>query len=115
MVAAMTNEDVPSQPPALCSTVEKAFEILTRKWAGLIIRELSGGQRRFCEVERGIPAVSARMLTERLKELEAAGIVRRTVDTGTPVHTLYDLTEKGRALIPVMKGIEEWAQAWSGS
>jgi len=55
------------------------------------------------------------MLTERLKGLEAAGIVRRTANTGTPVRTLYDLTEKGRALIPVMKGTEEWAQAWSDS
>jgi len=55
------------------------------------------------------------MLTERLKELEAAGIVTRTVDTGTPVRTTYQLTEKGRALIPVMRGIEQWARAWSGT
>ena len=122
MVAAVGRRDVYSlvpktdpQPTALCSTVERAFEMLTRKWAGLIIRELSGGQRHFCEVERGIPSVSARMLTERMKELEAAGIVKRTVDTGTPVRTLYDLTAKGRALIPVMKGIEDWAHAWSGT
>ncbi len=101
------------KPEALCPTVEKAFDVLSRKWAGLIIRELSSGPRHFREVERGIPSVSARMLTERLKELEAAGIVRRTVDTGTPVRTLYELTEKGRALIPVMRGIEQWARTWS--
>ena len=106
----MSNPD--PQPAALCSTVEKAFEMLTRKWSGLIIRELSGGRRHFCEVERGIPSVSARMLTERMRELEAAGVVRRTVDTGTPVRTLYELTEKGRALVPVMRGIEDWAKAW---
>jgi DNA-binding HxlR family transcriptional regulator len=97
----------------LCPEVEKAFDVLGRKWAGLIIRELSAGPRHFCEMERGIPSVSARMLTGRMKELEAAGIVRRTVDIGTPVRTVYDLTEKGRALIPVMRGIEQWARTWS--
>ena len=94
--------------------MEQAFEILGRKWTGLIIRELSDGPRHFCDVERGIPAVSARMLTERMKELEATGIVIRRVDTGTPVRTTYELTQKGRALIPVMKGIEQWAHAWDG-
>ncbi len=103
-----------AQPDALCPSVERAFDVLGRKWTGLIIRELSGGPRHFCDVERGIPAVSARMLTERMKELEAEGIVRRTVDTGTPVRTSYELTEKGRALIPVMRGIEQWARTWSG-
>jgi DNA-binding HxlR family transcriptional regulator len=101
-----------AQPDELCPAVEKAFDVLGRKWTGLIIRELSGGPRHFCDMEKGIPTLSARMLTERMRELEAAGIVRRTVDTGTPVRTSYELTEKGRALIPVMRGIEQWARAW---
>ena len=107
----MPNEH--EQPEQLCPAVEKAFDVLGRKWTGLIIRELSGGSRHFCDMEKGIPSLSARMLTERMRELEAAGIVRRTVDTGSPVRTSYDLTEKGRALIPVMRGIEQWARAWS--
>lgn len=98
---------------ALCPEVERAFEVLARKWAGLIIRELSAGPRHFCDLEKGIPAVSARMLTERIKELEAEKIVTRTVMTGSPVRVIYDLTEKGRALIPVMRGIETWAHQWS--
>jgi DNA-binding HxlR family transcriptional regulator len=102
-----------AQPEQLCPAVEKAFDVLGRKWTGLIIRELSGGPHHFCDMEKGIPSLSARMLTERMRELEAAGIVRRTVDTGSPVRTSYDLTEKGRALIPVMRGIEQWARAWS--
>ena len=102
----------PRQHEPLCDVVEHAFEILGRKWTGLIIRELSDGPRHFCDVERGIPAVSARMLTERMKELESAGVVVRRVDTGTPVRTTYELTEKGRGLVPVMKGIERWARAW---
>ena len=109
------NPDSPAAPPdAVCLAVEKAFDVLGRKWTGLIIRQLCDGPRHFCDVERGVPAVSARMLTERLKELEAAGIVTRTVDVGTPVRTTYALTHKGEALIPVMRGIEQWARAWSG-
>ncbi len=96
----------------LCPTVERAFEVLGRKWSGLVIRELASGPRHFCELERNIPSVSARMLTERAKELEAEGIVMRTVHTGSPVRVVYELTEKGRALIPVMRGIESWARQW---
>ena len=97
---------------ALCPAVEHAFEVLGRKWAGLIIRELSSGALHFCELERGIPSMSARMLTERIKELEGEGILTRTVSAAPPVRVLYELTEKGRALIPVMKGIEAWAHQW---
>jgi DNA-binding HxlR family transcriptional regulator len=99
----------------LCPSVEAAFNLLGRKWAGLIIRELSAGPRHFCDLERGIPAVSARVLTERMKELEEAGILTRTVDTGTPVRVIYALTDKGKALIPVMDGLEKWARSWNGA
>ena len=99
----------------LCPSVAAAFNLLGRKWAGLIIRELSAGPRHFCDLERGIPAVSARVLTERTKELEEAGILTRTVDTGTPVRVIYALTDKGKALIPVMDGLEKWARSWNGT
>jgi len=101
--------------PALCPTVERAFDVLGKKWSGLIIRELSEGPRHFCDLEKGIPSVSARMLTERIKELEAEAILTRTVHTDSPVRVVYTLTEKGRALIPVMRGIETWARQWPGS
>jgi DNA-binding HxlR family transcriptional regulator len=98
---------------ALCPTVERAFDLLGRKWSGLIIRELSDGPRFYRELEKGIPNVSARMLSERVKELETEGVVTRTVQPGSPIRVVYELTEKGRALIPVMQGIESWARAWS--
>ncbi len=107
-------EDMDSQvPEKICPRVERAFELLGRKWAGLIIHVLSEGPLYFCEIERAIPSVSARMLTERVKELETVGIVSRTVHTDTPVRVSYRLAEKGRALIPVMKGIERWARTWA--
>jgi DNA-binding HxlR family transcriptional regulator len=96
----------------LCPSVEAAFNLLGRKWAGLVIHVLASGSLRFCELERAIPGVSARVLTERMKELEAEGIVSRTVDTGTPVRVTYGLTDKGKALVPVMRGIERWARSW---
>jgi DNA-binding HxlR family transcriptional regulator len=96
----------------LCPQVEGAFELLSRKWAGLLIHVLSAGPKHFSELRAAIPGVSARMLAARVKELETAGIVRREVQTRSPVRVLYSLTEKGRALIPVMAGIAGWARAW---
>ena len=108
--------ETPPNASKLCPSVERAFEILGKKWSGLIIRELSEGEKHFCDLERGIPALSARMLTERIKELESEGIITRTVQTeAPPVRVIYNLTEKGRALIPVMRGIEAWARQWADS
>ncbi len=100
---------------ALCASVEQAFNLLGKKWAGLVIRDLSAGPRHFSDLERGIPSVSARVLAERVKELEAAGLLTRTVHTESPVRVVYELTEKGRALIPVMAGIEQWARTWNNA
>jgi DNA-binding HxlR family transcriptional regulator len=98
--------------PAVCSTVESAFNLLGRKWAGLIVHVLSSGPLHFCDMERAVPGVSARMLSERIKELEEAGVVTRTVHGGAPVRVVYALSDKGKALVPVMRGIEKWARAW---
>jgi DNA-binding HxlR family transcriptional regulator len=100
-------------PAPVCPTVEGAFALLGRKWTGLILRSLMDGPRQFRQLERAVPALSARLLTERIRELAAEGIVSRTVDTGSPVRVLYALTEKGRALRPVLKGIEKWAREWA--
>ena len=96
----------------VCPSVERAFELLGRKWAGLIVHVLSGGPGYFCEVEQAIGAVSARMLATRLKELMAEGLVRRTVQTGSPVRVRYSLTAKGKALEPALRGVEQWARKW---
>jgi DNA-binding HxlR family transcriptional regulator len=67
---------------------------------------------RYAELRAAIPDISDRMLSERLRELEAAGIVVRTVLPDPPVRVEYDLTEKGRALKPAMNAIGEWAERW---
>jgi DNA-binding HxlR family transcriptional regulator len=98
---------------SICPSVQDAFDVLGRKWTGLIVHLLSGGERHFCEMEKAVPALSARMLAARIKELEEEGIVLRTVHASSPVRVTYQLTEKGRDLIPVMAGIEEWARKWA--
>jgi DNA-binding HxlR family transcriptional regulator len=99
--------------PLICPSVEGAFNLLARKWMGLVVHVLATGPRHFCELEREIPGVSARLLTERIKELEAEGIVTRTVSTGRPVRVVYELTAKGRGLVPVLRGLAKWARSWS--
>jgi len=106
----MLNRDCITSP-----SVESAFELLGKRWTGLIIQALLNGQRRFKEVAEGVPGVSDRMLSERFKELEEAGIVRRVVYPETPVRIEYMLTERGRALRPVIDNIREWALVHGGT
>ncbi|WP_368987167.1 winged helix-turn-helix transcriptional regulator [Caldifermentibacillus hisashii] len=94
--------------PTLCPRVEKAFEIIGKRWTGLIIYQLMNGPMRFCEIESSIP-ISGRLLSERLKDLEKLGIVSRQVFPEVPVRVEYSLTDKGLALNPVMKELQTWA------
>ena len=100
---------------AICPTVSGAFELLGRKWVGLIVHVLDDGEKRFCELEKAVPAMSSRMLAARMKELEEAGIVIRTVYTGSPVRVTYRLSGKGADLQPIMRGIEKWAWKWQNA
>ncbi|MFK4998861.1 winged helix-turn-helix transcriptional regulator [Bacillus sp. N9] len=90
-----------------CPRFEKAMSILGQRWTGLIIHQLLNGPQRFCTIESAMP-ISARVLSERLKELEKEGIVNRQVYPETPVRIEYSLTDKGLALQPLIKEIENW-------
>ncbi len=94
-----------------CPRLEKAMSILGQRWTGLIIYQLLNGPQRFCTVEAAMP-ISARVLSERLKDLEKEGIVKRQVYPETPVRIEYSLTEKGMALEPIMNEIASWAEQW---
>lgn len=97
----------------LCPKFEAAFTLLGKRWTGLIIRSLLDGPKRFSDISDMIPNMSARMLTERFKELEKEGIILRTVYPEIPVKIEYSLTEKGRDLAPAMDEIQKWAERWS--
>lgn len=95
----------------LCPKFEEAMSMLGKRWTGLIIYQLLTGEHRFCELETAI-GISGRLLSERLKELEKLGVVKREIYPETPVRIEYSLTEKGKSLGPLMKEIEKWSQTW---
>ncbi|TDF99613.1 winged helix-turn-helix transcriptional regulator [Paenibacillus piri] len=97
---------------SLCPKFEAAFEILGKRWTGLIIQSLLNGPRRFKDISEMIPGMSDRMLAERFKELEAGGLIIRHVYPETPVRIEYELSDKGRALQPVMEAVQEWGDSW---
>ncbi|MCD1258260.1 helix-turn-helix transcriptional regulator [Paenibacillus athensensis] len=96
----------------LCPKFENAFELIGKRWTGLIIRVLMNGPKRFKDISDMIPSMSDRMLSERFKELEASGIITRHVYPETPVRIEYELTEKGKGLEPVMDELQKWADSW---
>lgn len=100
------------QEYTMCPKFEDAFELLGKRWTGLIIRTLLNDQKHFSEISAAIPNLSARMLTQRLKELESNGIVVRSVYPETPVRIEYELTEKGKDLTAAMDEIQNWAEKW---
>lgn len=97
----------------MCPKFENAFELLGKRWTGLIIRTLQGGHKRFSDVAEAIPNISARMLTERFKELEKENIIIRKVYPETPVRIEYELSEKGLELEAVMNEVQKWAEKWN--
>lgn len=97
---------------AFCPYFQQAVELVGRRWCGAIARALLDGPRRFSELERSIPDISARALTQRLRELEAEGILAREVEPTSPVRVTYALTAKGRDLEEVVTSLERWAHEW---
>jgi len=97
---------------ALCPRFHIAIELVGKRWTGAIVRTLIAGPRRFNELLARVTGISDRLLSERLRELEAAGIVRRDVDAGPPVRVAYELTCSGHELEPAMCALEVWAEKW---
>jgi DNA-binding HxlR family transcriptional regulator len=98
--------------PALCSRFHRASELIGRRWTGAIIFVLLKSKCRFATLRAAIPDITDRMLSDRLQELEAEGIVDRTVIPDTPVRVEYALTKKGRALAAAIDAISAWADKW---
>ncbi|WP_028399437.1 winged helix-turn-helix transcriptional regulator [Ectobacillus panaciterrae] len=96
----------------LCPKIEKSFDLISKRWTGLIIYVLMSGPKRFSEIHTTIPDLSKRMLTERMKELEEQGIVVRHVITERPIRTEYLLTKKGTELGKILSPISQWAESW---
>ncbi|KMY48558.1 winged helix-turn-helix transcriptional regulator [Peribacillus loiseleuriae] len=95
----------------ICPRFEKAVSLLSQRWTTLLIYQLLSGPQRFGTIQSSI-AISGRVLSERLKDLEQQGVVKRDVIPETPVRIEYSLTEKGFSLEPILKEIENWSQTW---
>jgi DNA-binding HxlR family transcriptional regulator len=96
-----------------CPLYHEAVELIGRRWTGAIVAVLmDGGPMRFSEIGHAVPELSDRLLAERMRELEARGVVIRTVDTGPPVKVCYELTDMGRSLEPALTELRAWAQRW---
>ncbi len=97
----------------MCPHFQRAAELIGKRWNPQVVRALQSGATRFGELRNGIPQISDALLSERLKELEALGIVTRTVTPDTPVRIDYRLTERGRDLTRVMDELARWAERWA--
>ncbi|MGB8621946.1 MAG: helix-turn-helix domain-containing protein [Paracoccaceae bacterium] len=92
--------------------VAMAAEILCTRWTMVLIRELVAGSTRFNDLRRGVPRMSPTLLSQRLKELEEAGIVERSRVRGERNLHEYRLTQAGRDLQPVIEAVGFWGQKW---
>lgn len=93
----------------------RTAEIVCGKWTLLLIRDLSEGRSRFCELERSLAGISPRTLSLRLRALEEEGIVERDTFPEVPPRVEYQLTEKGRALLPIIDGMRTYGTRWLGA
>ena len=100
-------------PPACCPFYHEAVELIGRRWTGAIVAVLlDHGPMRFSEIAQSVPELSDRLLSERMKELEARGVVERHVEPGPPVRVTYALTPMGAELQPALQELKSWARQW---
>jgi DNA-binding HxlR family transcriptional regulator len=105
--------DGPVAPPAsVPADFHAAIELIGRRWAGAILWTLAARPHYFADLAAAVPGLSDRLLSRRLRELEAAGLVERSVEDGTPPRVSYALTEKGRSLEPALAELRDWARDW---
>lgn len=104
----MTITPIDNSTCGVCATAE----ILCSKWTAIIIRDLASSDARFCELERSLSGISPRTLSLRLRELEAGGLVERRTYAEVPPRVEYALTDKGRALTPIVDAMRSYGEQW---
>jgi len=96
----------------VCSRFHRAVELIGSRWTGAIIQTLLKGKTRYALIKAAIPDITDRMLSERLRSLEAEGVVTRSVVPESPVRVEYELTDKGRSLKSALEELGAWAERW---
>ncbi|MFD4607205.1 MULTISPECIES: winged helix-turn-helix transcriptional regulator [unclassified Streptomyces] len=90
--------------------ITRVFQLLGKRWTGPIVAVLVEQPAHFADLRRAVPGISERMLSDRLSELGAAGLVVREVEEGPPLRVSYRLTESGAALEPALLELGKWAE-----
>ena len=98
--------------PKVCPHFHAAVELIGKRWSGAILSALVDGPLRFRELRQAVPGMSDRLLSQRLRELEAEGLVERSVEPSTPVRVSYALTRKGTDLGPILRELRAWGRRW---
>jgi len=96
----------------VCARFHQAIELIGRRWTGAILQLLLQGPARFSVIKSALPEMTDRILAERLRELQAAGLLSRSAYPSVPVRVEYALTEKARDLSPTLEGLADWAHRW---
>lgn len=104
-----TGKELPACP------VETTLTLISDKWKVLILRDLMPGTKRFGELKKSIGAVSQKVLTAQLREMEASGLLTRTVYPEVPPRVEYTLTELGRSLKPVLDAMGRWGEDYQSN
>jgi DNA-binding HxlR family transcriptional regulator len=95
----------------VCQGFQTAIEVVGRRWNGAILMAVSRGAQRFGQITSMVDGLSDRLLSQRLKELQAEGLVLRTVVATTPAHSLYTLSDRGKELMTALQPLAQWGAA----
>jgi len=101
-----------SEADGYCGRFHYAVELIGRRWTGAILVALHAGRTRYTDLRDTVPGLSDHLLCQRLRELEATGLLERHVTPSTPVQVRYQLTPMGRGLGPVIDALSTWANQW---
>jgi len=99
------------RPTEMKLGAEKALGVVGDQWFIVIVHALMGGKLRFSGLQRAIPGISKKVLTQTLRNMERDGFVVRTVYPVVPPHTEYELSELGQSIVPPLQGLCKWANA----
>ena len=108
----ISEESAQDRMSEYCEQYAQLMGLLSRRWTGIILRVLMSGPHRYNQILAAIPSLSDPLLTQRLREMEARGLVRRRVLPESPVRVEYELTESGLDLEPAVRALSDWASKW---
>ncbi|MEO3855971.1 helix-turn-helix domain-containing protein [Acrocarpospora sp. B8E8] len=106
---------VPESVERHCPAFQVAVELAGRRWNGAILLAAARGAARYSEFLAAVPGISERLLAQRLRELDAEGVLVRTVVPSTPVQITYSLTDKGTELVEAVRPLIAWGERWIGA